>query len=131
MIVVALVLLFELRDRPSARTVTAPSWQRSSESAGEWASRGADDSVGVPLRLGLRAAPVVQGDRYLSDVVTSVLGAPGSGKTAVATVLRGLLPTHVILDWDAFMPAAAELAGRAISTSPSTWPAYLRLARLQ
>ena len=47
----------------------------------------------------------------------------------MATVLRGLLPTHVILDWDAFMPAATELAGRAISKSPSTWPAYRNLVR--
>ncbi len=62
-------------------------------------------------------------------MVTSVLGAPGSGKTAVATVLRGLLPTHVILDWDAFISAAAALAGRAISASPSTWPAYRNLIR--
>jgi hypothetical protein len=41
----------------------------------------------------------------------------------------GLLPGHVVLDWDAFMDPAAALAGRAIREDPGTWPAYRDLVR--
>ncbi|WP_114560937.1 AAA family ATPase [Desertihabitans aurantiacus] len=58
-----------------------------------------------------------------------VLGAPGSGKTAVAATLRALLPTWVVLDWDAFMDPAGALAGAAIRETPSTWNAYGQLVR--
>jgi dephospho-CoA kinase len=62
-------------------------------------------------------------------VITAVLGAPGSGKSTVARPLAARLPGHVVLDWDAFMDAAAALAGREISQSPDTWPAYRQLVR--
>jgi hypothetical protein len=62
-------------------------------------------------------------------VMTIVLGAPGSGKTTVAPLLRGVLTTHVVVDWDACMPAASELANRDVSRSPTTWPAYRGLMR--
>jgi shikimate kinase len=57
-------------------------------------------------------------------VITSVLGAPGSGKTSAAKPLANLLPTHVVLDWDAFMAPASVLAGREIRANPATWTAY-------
>jgi energy-coupling factor transporter ATP-binding protein EcfA2 len=60
-------------------------------------------------------------------VITSVLGAPGSGKTTIAPALAGLLPGHAVLDWDAFMKPAAALAGREIRDNPATWPAYREL----
>ena len=62
-------------------------------------------------------------------MLTSVLGAPGAGKSAVAGPLRDTLPTHVVLDWDAFMTPASTLAGREVKRSPTTWPAYRRLVR--
>jgi hypothetical protein len=62
-------------------------------------------------------------------VITCVPGAPGSGKTTVATILAELLPTHVVLDWDAFMGPAAALADREIRQHPETWPAYRGLPR--
>jgi energy-coupling factor transporter ATP-binding protein EcfA2 len=65
--------------------------------------------------------------RYLGSVITSVLGAPGSGKSTIAPLLAGLLPSHAVLDWDAFMGPAAALAGREIRDNPGTWPAYREL----
>jgi broad-specificity NMP kinase len=62
--------------------------------------------------------------------LTHVLGAPGSGKSAIAELLAHRLPDHVILDWDAFMGPASELARRDVTRSPTTWPAYRRLIRL-
>ena len=64
---------------------------------------------------------------YVYRVITTVLGAPGSGKTMAARLLPPLLPGHVVLDWDAFMTPAAALAGRDISQHPATWPAYRQL----
>jgi hypothetical protein len=65
--------------------------------------------------------------RYVCRVITTVLGAPGSGKTTAARLLPSLLPGHVVLDWDAFMEPAAALAGRDIRQQPATWPAYRQL----
>jgi energy-coupling factor transporter ATP-binding protein EcfA2 len=65
--------------------------------------------------------------RYFGSVITSVLGAPGSGKTTVAPVLAGLLPGHAVLDWDAFTGPAAALAGQEIPGNPETWAAYREL----
>jgi hypothetical protein len=65
--------------------------------------------------------------RYLGSMITSVLGAPGSGKSTIAPVLARLLPGYAVLDWDAFMRAAAALAGREIPDNPGTWPAYRQL----
>jgi shikimate kinase len=62
-------------------------------------------------------------------MITSVLGAPGAGKSTVAPVLAGLLPGHTVLDWDAFMGPAAALAGREIPQHPETWSAYRELVR--
>jgi hypothetical protein len=62
-------------------------------------------------------------------MLTIVLGAPGSGKSTVTPVLRASLPRHVVLDWDAFMPAAEALAGRDIRTAPDLWNAYGQLVR--
>jgi broad-specificity NMP kinase len=62
-------------------------------------------------------------------MITCVLGAPGSGKSTIAPLLADLLPTHVVLDWDAFMAPASELAGLDVRRSPDTWPAYRRLVR--
>jgi hypothetical protein len=65
--------------------------------------------------------------RYLGRVITSVLGAPGSGKSAIVPDLAGLLPGHAVLDWDAFMRPAAALVGQEIPDNPATWPAYREL----
>lgn len=62
-------------------------------------------------------------------MITAVLGAPGSGKSTVVPLLAALLPTHAVLDWDAFMVPAAVLAGRTIMQHPDTWPAYRQLVR--
>jgi broad-specificity NMP kinase len=61
--------------------------------------------------------------------MTSVLGAPGSGKSTVAPLLRSVLPSYVIVDWDAYMDAASELAERDVRRSPNRWAAYRRLVR--
>jgi broad-specificity NMP kinase len=62
-------------------------------------------------------------------VITAILGAPGSGKSTVARLLRVSLPSYVVVDWDDFMGPAAALAGRDIPTHPDTWPAYRQLVR--
>jgi hypothetical protein len=60
-------------------------------------------------------------------VITAILGAPGSAKSTLASLLVPLLPAHVVLDWDLFMGPAAALAGRDIRHHPETWPAYRQL----
>jgi hypothetical protein len=60
-------------------------------------------------------------------MITAVLGAPGSGKSKVTPLLRALMPSHVVVDWDAFMVPAAALAGCDIRSHPETWPAYRQL----
>jgi hypothetical protein len=62
-------------------------------------------------------------------MITAVLGAPGSGKSTIAPLLRNRLPSYVVVDWDAFMAPAAALAGREIPAHPETWPAYRSLVR--
>ena len=62
-------------------------------------------------------------------MITTVLAAPGSGKTTVVRPLAALLPGHAVVDWDAFMAPAAALAGREIRQNPDTWPAYRDLVR--
>lgn len=60
-------------------------------------------------------------------MITSVLGAPGSGKSSTVPALAELLPAHAVLDWDAFMDPAAALAGQEIRANPEAWPAYREL----
>ena len=61
--------------------------------------------------------------------MTCVLGAPGCGKSTVAPLLRNILATHVIVDWDAYMEPASALAERDIRRTPSTWQGYRSLVR--
>ena len=65
----------------------------------------------------------------VSRVITYVLGAPGSGKSTAVRPLASLLPTHVVLDWDAFMVPAAVLTDRDITEHRDTWPGYRQLVR--
>jgi energy-coupling factor transporter ATP-binding protein EcfA2 len=60
-------------------------------------------------------------------VIDYVLGAPGSGKSTLVPHLRQLLPGRVVLDWDAFMDPAGELAGVPIRTTPDRWQGYADL----
>ena len=62
-------------------------------------------------------------------MVDYVLGAPGSGKSTLVRHLRPLLPGRVVIDWDAFLGPAGELAGAPIRTTPRTWESYGRLVR--
>ena len=62
-------------------------------------------------------------------MITSVLGAPGSGKSTVKEPLATRLPGFAVLDWDAFMDPASALACRGIKENPQTWPAYRQLIR--
>jgi broad-specificity NMP kinase len=62
-------------------------------------------------------------------MLTIVLGAPGSGKTAVAGQLRQQRQGIAVIDWDDFMPAVEGLAGRSVQTSPDLWLAYRQLVR--
>ncbi|SDE30993.1 P-loop NTPase family protein [Auraticoccus monumenti] len=58
-----------------------------------------------------------------------VLGAPGSGKSSLAPLLRTLLPGRVVLDWDALMEPAGTLAGWPVREHPDTWGPYSDLVR--
>jgi hypothetical protein len=58
-----------------------------------------------------------------------VLGAPGSGKSAVTAPLRSLLPEWTIIDWDALITSAGHLAGCSIRTNETTWQPYRDLMR--
>jgi energy-coupling factor transporter ATP-binding protein EcfA2 len=81
--------------------------------------------VGTPEFSASAARDRVQmNGRYFGSMITAILGAPGSGKSTIAPALAGLLPGHVVLNWDAFMGPAAALAGREIPESPETWSAY-------
>ena len=62
-------------------------------------------------------------------MIAYVLGAPGSGKTSVASHLRQREVNRLILDWDGLQEAAGELAGTHIPTSVRTWEPYGRLMR--
>ncbi len=53
-----------------------------------------------------------------------VVGAPGSGKSAVAPHLRDALAGWVVLDWDAFLPSASAIAGRDVRQTPLLWAHY-------
>lgn len=58
-----------------------------------------------------------------------VLGAPGSGKSALQPELRALLPGWAVLDWDAWMAPAAALAGRSVPEHEELWQPYGELVR--
>lgn len=62
-------------------------------------------------------------------MVGYVLGAPGSGKTSLASYLRSRSMGTLILDWDALQEAAGELAETPIATSVWTWAPYRGLIR--
>jgi hypothetical protein len=57
-------------------------------------------------------------------VLFVVVGAPGSGKTAVVPALRESLPGVVVLDLDEFLDPASELAGVDLRYAADLWPAY-------
>lgn len=59
-----------------------------------------------------------------------VLGAPGSGKSAMLPDLRMRLPGWVVLDWDAWIEPAGRLAGRPISEHEELWQPYGELVRV-
>jgi broad-specificity NMP kinase len=58
-----------------------------------------------------------------------VLGAPGSGKSTIVPELVTQLDDFVVLDWDALMVPASQLASVDVWSSPETWPAYTELIR--
>lgn len=58
-----------------------------------------------------------------------LLGAPGSGKTALTEPLRRLLPGWAVLDWDGLMAPASRLAGRAIRDDETLWEPYAGLVK--
>ncbi|SDT25030.1 DEAD/DEAH box helicase family protein [Microlunatus soli] len=62
-------------------------------------------------------------------MINYVLGAPGSGKSLIIPRLRRLMPDRVVLDWDALMEPAGDLAGAPIPQTPRTWEPYGRLVR--
>ncbi|QDP96036.1 hypothetical protein FOE78_09110 [Microlunatus elymi] len=62
-------------------------------------------------------------------MINYVLGAPGAGKSLIVPRLRRLMPGRVVLDWDALMGPAGELAGAPIPQTPQTWEPYGRLIR--
>jgi broad-specificity NMP kinase len=62
-------------------------------------------------------------------MLTIVLGAPGSGKTTIASRLRTTLSAYAVIDWDDLMPAVGALTGSDIRTSPAMWCPYRELLR--
>jgi hypothetical protein len=84
---------------------------------------------GRSVRRALSASLATTRQPYRDVVITNVLGAPGSGKTALIGPLAARLPTCAVVDWDAFMEPAGALAGCAIRENPATWPAYRQLVR--
>jgi hypothetical protein len=62
-------------------------------------------------------------------VAVYLLGAPGSGKSALRPLLTEALRDRVVLDWDDFMAPASALAGVDVRRSPSAWSAYGELIR--
>ncbi len=53
-----------------------------------------------------------------------VVGAPGSGKTAVVPHLRQRLDEWVVFDWDALLGGATALAAVDVRRSPEHWARY-------
>jgi len=58
-----------------------------------------------------------------------VLGAPGSGKSALIDPLRKRIPGHLVLDWDFLMEPTGQLIGRSIRADRSAWPFYDALVK--
>jgi len=58
-----------------------------------------------------------------------ILGAPGSGKSTVIGLVASLLPTWIVLDWDALMKPADALADTHIASTPAKWSTYAALVR--
>ncbi|CAI7647329.1 unnamed protein product [Penicillium manginii] len=59
-----------------------------------------------------------------NDNVHYILGAPGSGKTAIVPYLRRYLPGWIVIDWDELMVPAERLAGRSIRDNEPLWKPY-------
>ncbi|CAI7571828.1 unnamed protein product [Penicillium pancosmium] len=55
--------------------------------------------------------------------------APGSGKTAIVSHLRELLPGWIVMDWDELIAPAEGLAGRSIRDNESLWKPYEDLVK--
>tara|TARA_R110002020_G_scaffold15225_16_gene54287 strand:- start:199 stop:780 length:582 start_codon:yes stop_codon:yes gene_type:complete len=72
-----------------------------------------------------RIIPMIGSDHQMHFV----LGAPGSGKTAIVDSLRALLPGWTIIDWDMLMAPAGRLAGCSIRLNQATWRPYQELMR--
>lgn len=53
-----------------------------------------------------------------------VVGASGSGKSAVAPHLRAALAGWAVFDWDAFLASASAIAGKDVRLTPSLWVSY-------
>jgi hypothetical protein len=71
--------------------------------------------------------------RSLEPMFVYLVGAPGSGKTALIPHLRRALSEWVVHDWDALLPPASALTGTDIRGAPSLWEKYdaLVLASVQ
>lgn len=67
--------------------------------------------------------------RSIPPVILYVLGAPGAGKSTLVPHLRAHLPTHIVIDWDAFTEPAGDLATSNIRADARTWAAYRALVR--
>lgn len=71
-----------------------------------------------------------KGSRNMSENrIHYVLGAPGSGKTAITPHLRRLLHEWVVVDWDELMGPAERLAGRSIRDNEPLWKPYEALVK--
>ena len=62
-------------------------------------------------------------------MITAVLGAPGSGKSAVRDRVASAATSHVVFDWDALLEPASTLFGADIRHAPDAWHAYRALVR--
>lgn len=62
--------------------------------------------------------------RFTERVLFVVVGAPGSGKSAVVGAVRARLPGVVVIDMDEFLEPAGALAAADLTVAAGHWPAY-------